>query len=137
MHCVWSGLSLILKKIMKILYISKILAKDFCSLELLNIIMYPRILSLSNYLSHKTLIFYVSFILQSKLTCMYWFLHGKSHGQRSLAGYSQWGHKDSDMTECVHIHTHWLQYSCICIKTIRLAFLAGSTHWIFFLFLTG
>ena len=24
---------------------------------------------------------------------------GKSHGQRSLAGYSSWGHKESDMTE--------------------------------------
>ena len=27
------------------------------------------------------------------------FLPGKSHGQRSLAGYSPWGHKESDMTE--------------------------------------
>ena len=27
------------------------------------------------------------------------FLHGKSHGQRSLAGYSPWGCKKSDMTE--------------------------------------
>ena len=26
-------------------------------------------------------------------------LTGKSHGQRSLAGYSPWGHKESDMTE--------------------------------------
>ena len=24
---------------------------------------------------------------------------GKSNGQRSLAGYSPWGHKESDMTE--------------------------------------
>ena len=24
---------------------------------------------------------------------------GKSHGQRSLAGYSPWGHKESDRTE--------------------------------------
>ena len=30
------------------------------------------------------------------------FLPEKSHGQRSLAGYSPWGHKESDMTE----HTH-------------------------------
>ena len=29
------------------------------------------------------------------------FLPGKSHGQRSLAGYSPWGHKESDMTEHV------------------------------------
>ena len=27
------------------------------------------------------------------------FLPGKSHGQRRLAGYSPWGHKESDMTE--------------------------------------
>ena len=31
------------------------------------------------------------------------FLPGKSHGQRSLTGYSPWGHKESDMTE--HAHT--------------------------------
>ena len=27
------------------------------------------------------------------------FLPGKLHGQRRLAGYSPWGHKESDMTE--------------------------------------
>ena len=27
------------------------------------------------------------------------FLPGKSHGQRSLAGYRPWGHKESDMAE--------------------------------------
>ena len=27
------------------------------------------------------------------------FLHGESRGQKSLAGYSPWGHKESDMTE--------------------------------------
>ena len=27
------------------------------------------------------------------------FLLGKSHGQRNLAGYSPWGHKELDMTE--------------------------------------
>ena len=26
-------------------------------------------------------------------------LAGESHGQRSLVGYSPWGHKESDMTE--------------------------------------
>ena len=41
------------------------------------------------------------------------FLPGKSHGQRSLVGYSPWGHKESDTTErlthmrsCTHTHTH-------------------------------
>ena len=32
------------------------------------------------------------------------FLPGESHGQRSLAGYSPWDHKESDRTE--HAHTH-------------------------------
>ena len=27
------------------------------------------------------------------------FLPGEFHGQRSLAGYSLWGHKESDITE--------------------------------------
>ena len=27
------------------------------------------------------------------------FLFGESHGQRSLVGYSPWGHKESDMTQ--------------------------------------
>ena len=34
------------------------------------------------------------------------FLPGKSHGQRSLVGYSPWGCKESDTTERVGIHTH-------------------------------
>ena len=37
-------------------------------------------------------------------------LPGKSHGQRSLVGYSPWGHKESDSTVCArartHTHTH-------------------------------
>ena len=28
----------------------------------------------------------------------------KSHGRRSLVGYSPWGHKESDMTERLHLH---------------------------------
>ena len=34
------------------------------------------------------------------------FLLRKSHGQRSLAGYSPWGHKESDMTEWLNTHTY-------------------------------
>ena len=34
------------------------------------------------------------------------FLPGKSHGQRSLVGYSPWGRKELDMTErLTHLHT--------------------------------
>ena len=32
------------------------------------------------------------------------FLPGKFHGQRSLVGYSPWGHKESDMTEQLSTH---------------------------------
>ena len=32
------------------------------------------------------------------------FLPGKSHRGRSLAGYSPWGHKESDTTERIHFH---------------------------------
>ena len=31
-------------------------------------------------------------------------LPGKSHGRRSLVGYSPWGHKELDMTERLHFH---------------------------------
>ena len=34
-------------------------------------------------------------------------LPGKSHGQRSLIGYSPWGRKESDMTEQLHFHFSW------------------------------
>ena len=33
-------------------------------------------------------------------------LPGKSHGQRSLVGYSLWGCKESDTTELLHSLTH-------------------------------
>ena len=33
------------------------------------------------------------------------FLPGEFHGQRSLAGYSPWGHQESDTTERL-THTH-------------------------------
>ena len=38
------------------------------------------------------------------------FLPGKSHGQRSLAGYRPWGCRESDTTEVTQ-HTHTLPYS--------------------------
>ena len=42
------------------------------------------------------------------------FLPGKSHGQRSLADYSPWGHKESDTTE--QLSTHMLLTSCSRLK---------------------
>ena len=41
------------------------------------------------------------------------FLLGKFHGQRSLVGYSPWGHKESDSTEHTCIHTHIQSYNII------------------------
>ena len=37
------------------------------------------------------------------------YLPGESHGQRSLAGYSTWGHKEWNMTEQLSIAQHILQ----------------------------
>ena len=34
------------------------------------------------------------------------FFPGESHGQRSMVGYSPWGHKESDTTEQMNTHTH-------------------------------
>ena len=35
------------------------------------------------------------------------FMPGKSYGQRSLVGYSPWGHKESDTSEVtLHAHVH-------------------------------
>ena len=59
------------------------------------------------------------------------FLLGKSHGQRSLAGYNPWGHKELDMTEATeqqqHINSYifkdsntsiyldYMLYVCVCV----------------------
>ena len=52
------------------------------------------------------------------------FLPGKCHGQRSLEGYSPWGHKDSDMSDWLtHIlyvsgqGTNLSQPQCLFYKT--------------------
>ena len=39
------------------------------------------------------------------------FLPGKFHGQRSLAGYSPWGHRKVDTTEHTHTHTDNCKFS--------------------------
>ena len=36
-------------------------------------------------------------------------LPGKSHKQRSLAGYSPWGYKESDTTGQLSTHTHFIR----------------------------
>ena len=48
------------------------------------------------------------------------FLPGESHGQRSLAGYSPWGCKESDMTEMTK-HSHvWNQNNCLICSSLFL-----------------
>ena len=62
------------------------------------------------------------------------FLPGKSHGQRSLAGYSPRGHKESDTTEPLNNNTYFtvLQEGSdesVCIKLKRAPGQAGSPEW--------
>ena len=55
---------------------------------------------------------YISFYMEWKPYKREWqpttvFLPAEFHRQRSLEGYSPWGHKESDMTEpLTHTHTH-------------------------------
>ena len=63
-------------------------------------------------------IFYKEQMLPITITNV--FLPGKSHGQRSLVGYSPWGHKESDMTE--RLHFHFLFFTIIKAKTNNGAF---------------
>ena len=58
------------------------------------------------------------------------FLPGEFHGQRNLAGYSPWGHKESDTTEPLththtrtHTHTHTLS---LFLSLCYMAFPDGS-----------
>ena len=47
------------------------------------------------------------------------FLPGVSHGQRSLAGYSAQGRKDSDMTEKLIEHAYTIHTYYLCFINIR------------------
>ena len=47
------------------------------------------------------------------------FLPGESHGQRSLMGYSPWGHKESDMTEqLTQTHTVSVVAKTMCVRYV-------------------
>ena len=48
------------------------------------------------------------------------FLPGDSHGQRSLAGYSPWGCKESDMTEQLHFHFRHCSKNVSCNNSLHL-----------------
>ena len=47
------------------------------------------------------------------------FLPGEFHGQKSLAGYSPWGHKELDTTEQLHFLLSFLGNIAMSLKTIR------------------
>ena len=53
------------------------------------------------------------------------FLPEKSHGQRSLAGYSPRGHKESDTAEWLST-AQWLRGVCVCACTCVCAFPSSS-----------
>ena len=58
------------------------------------------------------------------------FLPGKSYGQKSLVGYTPWGHKELDMTEQL-AHTHVLIYKLIELYTLNVYiafYLCNCTH---------
>ena len=66
------------------------------------------------------------------------FLPGKSHGQRSLAGYGPWGHKESDMTSNKHFHffsfsyTHTHTYTHTDTHTHKYIYMYTYILFIFF-----
>ena len=47
-------------------------------------------------------------------------LPGKSHGQRSLVGYSPWSSKESDMTERLHNKGIKEQHQILSVLTLAL-----------------
>ena len=56
------------------------------------------------------------------------FLPGKFHGQRSLEGYSPWGHIELDMTEQAHAHTHTHTHRSIWKTSQRRLLLSLFSH---------
>ena len=47
------------------------------------------------------------------------FLPGKSHGRRSLGGYSPWDHKESNMTEQLHFDFLSLSVMYLVVHTVK------------------
>ena len=59
-------------------------------------------------------------LMEEMVTCSSFLAWKKSHGQKSLAGYSQRGRKESDTAEHPHAHTH------ICTHTKPISSLSLS-----------
>ena len=58
-------------------------------------------------------------------------LPGKSHGWRSLVGYSPWGCKESDMIEWLHFHLSSYVQGILVSEKLRYKFTEGCLihHW--------
>ena len=64
-------------------------------------------------------------------------LPGKSHGRRSLVGYSPWGGEESDTTERLHFHFslsctgegNGNPLQCSCLESPRDGSLVGCRLW--------
>ena len=55
------------------------------------------------------------------------FFPGKSHGQRSLGGYSPWGCKESDMTERLSVRAHnvWIIFATVGVSVKKMNDVGG------------
>ena len=52
------------------------------------------------------------------------FLPGESHGERSLAGYSPWGHKELDMIEAAeHAHIRYMNIAQLVYTSLTILWL--------------
>ena len=58
------------------------------------------------------------------------FLPGKFHGQRRLMGHSSWGHKESDTTEQLSTHTHWVLVAATGIFSGGVWSLSWENSWL-------
>ena len=56
-------------------------------------------------------------------------LPGKSHGQRSLEGYSPWGRKEWDTTERLHFHFYFLLWVLIIQVHSMNAYIQNLEKW--------
>ena len=73
-------------------------------------------------------------LLEKEMATTPVFLPRKSHGRRSLVGYSLWGHKESDTTELLSSSCNcWLWYH-ICVQLISyLCYMFAFTSELFLL----
>ena len=54
---------------------------------------------------------------------------GESHKQKKLAGYSQWGHKESDMAEHAYTHIHTITRPRYTPRPVECVRQQPVSHW--------